>query len=95
MGVLDLHQLEVLFPVGLLLVERLPAEADLHPAHRAVLELPRLGHVPQVLVARDRAAAERALLDGAQEGRLLAGTDAGGDEVSHAIYLSKTAAWAV
>ena len=63
MSILDLQQIEVLFPVRALFIERRRTITNLHPLHRAVLELPRLRHVSQVLVARHRSSSERSLLD--------------------------------
>src|SRR6185295_16409576 len=63
-GVLDADEVEVLLPVGTLLGERLPAEADFDPADRAVMEEAGLGHVAQILVAGDGAEAQGAALDG-------------------------------
>ena len=65
--VLDVFEVEELFPVRALFRERRCAEAGLHPLYAAVRELARLRHVAEVLVAGDRALAERAILDRAPE----------------------------
>ena len=71
MGVLHFNQIEVLFPVGALLLERRRAEAGLHPLHGPVLELARVFHVVQVLVAGDRAAPQGTVRDGGAQRSLL------------------------
>src|SRR5262249_52002040 len=62
-GVLDFLQREVRFPVLALLRQGRRAVADFHPLHAAIGELPRLRHVPEVFVARDRSSAEGAIVD--------------------------------
>src|SRR6059058_642742 len=82
-GVLHAQQLEILFPVRPLLVERYIAEADLDPADRAVVAQAGIGHVAEIFVARHRTATESTVLDCAQQRRFTAWPDAGGDEVAH------------
>ena len=50
MSILDLEQLEVLFPIRTFLRERSRAIANFNPLNRAVIELPRLFHVSRVFV---------------------------------------------
>src|SRR5688572_22615895 len=85
MGILDADEIEVLLPEGAFLVERHVAETDLDPFHPAIVNNARVAHAAQVFNARDRARAERAGLDRAQEGLVLARLDAGGDEIAHRV----------
>ena len=70
-GVLDLHQVEELFPIRPLFFQRHVAVTDLDPARRAVVEQPGVLHVAQVLALGDRAGAERAALDRLEQRSLL------------------------
>jgi hypothetical protein len=46
MCVLNLQEIEILFPVGTLFQKRRGAITNLDPLHASILELPRFGHVP-------------------------------------------------
>src|SRR6185295_10507091 len=81
--VLDFFEGKEGFPVLALFGQRRGAVADLDPLHAAVVELTRGVHVAEVLVAGDRSAPERPVLDRARERFALAGFDSGGDEVPH------------
>jgi hypothetical protein len=52
MCVLNLQEVEILFPVGTLFPKRGGAITNLNPLHASVLELPRFRHVPKILVSR-------------------------------------------
>src|SRR5439155_17218450 len=65
--VLYSHEIEILLPMRPFLLQRRRAEAHLDPLHAAVLELTRLIHVSQILIARDRSFAERAVIDRTRE----------------------------
>src|SRR5207245_3308290 len=57
------------------------------PLHPAIVELTRVGHVAEVLVAGDRSFAERAVFDRALERVAAARLHACGDEISHTAIL--------
>jgi len=69
--ILYLHQLKILFPIRSLLLQGSRAIAHFHPAHRLICADPRLIHVSQVFVTRDRPLAQRPALNRARQ-RLLA-----------------------
>ncbi len=71
MGVLNLEQVKIPFPVWTFLIQRCVAVADLHPLHAAVRELARLLHVAPVFVAGNGAAPEGIVFDGTIERLLL------------------------
>jgi hypothetical protein len=77
------HQIEVLFPVRPLFLERRGAVAHLDPLHRAVAQAARAFHVAHIFVARDRAGAKRALFDRLGERLLAAGLDARRHQITH------------
>ena len=87
--VLHFVEVEVLLPVFALFGERLVAVADLHPLHAAVIVRARVAHVAVVLAAGDRTPAERALVDGVGELRLLSGFDARCYQVAHGAILRR------
>src|SRR5207244_10111361 len=68
--VLYLHEIEELFPVRALFLERRRAVTDFHPLDRPVAEQPRGFHVVQILAAGHRAGAEGTVFDGLRQGRL-------------------------
>src|SRR5438876_12427919 len=80
-------QVEELFPVLALFGERRRTVAHLDPLHAAVVELTRIGHVAEVFVARDRALAERAVVDRLSQRFVVSRLYARGDEVSHDVIV--------
>jgi len=68
MRILHLDQLEVLLPIGPLLLEGSRTEADLHPAGRAVRPKPGFLHVSQILAAGYRTFAQGSLLNRLEKG---------------------------
>jgi hypothetical protein len=89
MGVLDLQELEIVFPVGPLFRQRRGAEAHLDPFDSAVRQLSGVRHVAQVLIARDGAVTERALVNGALQRLATAGSHTGCDEISHVLRAAR------
>ena len=83
MRVAHVHELEVILPIGAFLGEGRRTVADLDPPNRFILELARQLHVAHVLVTGNRTGAECLLLDRLGQGRFTAGSDMGGDEVTH------------
>ena len=63
MGVLNLDQVEELFPVRPLFFQRHVAVTDFDPARRAVVEQAGILHVAQIFALGDRSGAQRAALD--------------------------------
>src|SRR5882724_1162906 len=84
-GVLHPDELQVLLPVGALLVERLVAEADLDPAQGAVAGAARLRHVAQILVPRHGALAQGAVLDRLEQGLFPAGAYTRRHQIPHTV----------
>ena len=87
--VLDFLEVKELFPVLALFGQRRRAVADLDPLHAAVVELARGVHVAEVLVAGDRSASERAVVDRTCERLTLPGFDSGGDQIAHRSILPR------
>jgi len=79
MRVLNLDQLEIFFPIRALLGQWAGTETDLDPAHRAVFDQTRLGHVIQILVSGNGTCAQCFHLNSLEQGRGLVGFDSGGD----------------
>ena len=67
MGILHLEEIEILFPVGSLFIERRIAVANFDPLYPAIRELTGFIHISLVLVARDRTASKRTIFDGTLE----------------------------
>jgi len=63
-GILHLHQIEELLPIGALFGERCGAVADFDPAGRAIAVEAGVLHVAQILAAGDRPGPERTAIDG-------------------------------
>ena len=82
--VLHFQQIKILFPVGTLLGKRRRTVAHLDPLHAAVIELARVGHVPEILIAGNRSFAERSLVYGARQRICLSGFDASRNKITHA-----------
>ena len=81
--IFDADQIEVFLPVRSLFLERNPAEANLHPMRNAVVRYPRLLHIPEILVARDGAAAEPAIFNRPEQSLLFAGLHSCFHQISH------------
>jgi hypothetical protein len=77
------ERLKIVFPVGPLFRQRRIAKTAFHPGGDAVSIQPRLVHVVQILVARDRPLAERSTVDRLQQRFDLAGSDFRFDEIAH------------
>jgi hypothetical protein len=60
MGVLDLKEFKIFFPVWTLFLKRSLAKADFNPPDFPVFYGPGLGHISQVLVASNRAGSQSA-----------------------------------
>lgn len=83
--VFDADELEVFLPVRPFLGERRGAKAGLDPVGGAVVGESGLFHVVNIFIAGNGAATERAVADGAQQRGVLAGFDAGFDQVTHIV----------
>src|SRR5438552_17785773 len=70
MSVLNVQQLEVIPPIGPLFRQRRIAKTTFYPGCNSSVVDPCLLHIVQVLVAGNRAASQRLLLNGTKEGRL-------------------------
>jgi hypothetical protein len=77
--VLHLHQIEIFFPVGSLLLQRRRTVADFYPARGLIGTGAGFAHVAEVLFAGDGPAAERAIFDGREERLFTSGLEAGAD----------------
>jgi hypothetical protein len=82
--VLHFQQIKILFPVGTLLGKRRRTVAHLDPLHTAVIELPRVGHVPEILIAGNRSFPEGSLVYGARQRICLSGFDTSRNKITHA-----------
>jgi hypothetical protein len=85
MRILNLDELEVLFPVGPLFCEGCRAKADLNPAGRAVCAKAGVLHVPQIFAAGDRALAEGSVFNRLEKRLFAAWPDTGAHQVPHAV----------
>jgi hypothetical protein len=65
--------MEIVLPVGPLLVERRIAEATLNPACDTLFIKARLSHVVQILVSCDGTSAKRSIFDRPEEGSGMTG----------------------
>ncbi len=83
MRILNLQQVEILFPIWPLFLKGCWAITNLNPLDGAVFALPRLRHIAEVFAASHRTSAEGAFFNSAVEGFPLTGFDFGGDEISH------------
>jgi hypothetical protein len=81
--VLHFQQVEIFFPVRTFLGERRGAVAHLDPLHAAVIEPPRIGHVPEIFVAGNGSFPERSFVDGARQRICLSGFDTSGYKITH------------
>jgi hypothetical protein len=81
--IFDADQIEVFLPIRSLFLERDPAEANLHPMGGAVVSRARLLHIPEILVARDGAAAERAIFNRPEQSLLFARLHASFHQIAH------------
>src|SRR5262245_30912899 len=86
MGILNAHQVEVLLPVGPLLVERDVAKANFDPANGSVVAQPCVGHIAQILIACNGAIAQPARLDRLEQFALSTRFDSGSDEITHGVF---------
>src|SRR5262249_44708079 len=91
MGVLHFYEIEELFPVGSLFLERRGAVADFDPPCRAIGEQPRILHVAEILVASHGAMAERFRVDGREQIGFAAGFYFRSNEITHGLALSNLA----
>src|ERR1700757_2241977 len=71
--ILHASQVEVLFPVRPLLLQRSRAVADFHPARGLVRTEPRVLHVSQIFAFCNRSLPQRLLLDGLEQISLTTG----------------------
>ena len=76
-------QFKVFLPIRPFVFERWIAKTRLHPGHDAGVVHARLLHVLLIFIAGDGTLAERLLIDRAEERFLLAGSNAGFDEIAH------------
>jgi hypothetical protein len=83
MGVFDAEQMEIFLPIRAFLSERRIAKAALDPGRHAVFTYPRLIHVVQILVAGDRALAERSTFNCAEEITFLSSLQLGFYPIAH------------
>lgn len=83
MSVLDLHDVEVLFPVRQLLFQRCRAIADFYPPHCAVFTQTRLLHTAKILGPGNRSCIEGFSLDGLPKRLLPARFESGSNKVLH------------
>jgi hypothetical protein len=81
--VLDLQQFEIFFPVGAFFRQRGVAITDFNPLNVSIIELPGILHIPEILVAGNRSAAERTFLNRSVERRFLTRLHLGCNQVSH------------
>jgi hypothetical protein len=81
--VLHAEKLEVLFPIRTFLSERRIAKACFNPSAHAFVVHSRLFHVLQIFIARDRAAAQRAIIDRANQITFSFGFHPGFHEIAH------------
>src|SRR5262245_34126279 len=89
--VLHFDEVEVLFPVLALFLERRRAIAHLDPLHASILELARNLHIAEVLVAGDRAEPERFALDRVRQRVALAVFQSRRDQVPHEVNCTAVA----
>jgi hypothetical protein len=85
MRVFNRIEVEKFFPVGPLFIERRRTETGLDPFHAAIGKLARVSHVVLIFVPRDRARAERPIVDRAPQRVALTVFDLGCGEISHRI----------
>ena len=83
MGIFDCEQLKILLPIGSLFLQGRITETGLHPGCYAGRIESRLLHVVLVLVAGNRAFAERVAIDCVEKRLFLAGLHAGFDQITH------------
>src|SRR5262249_39080010 len=88
-GILNLQELEILFPVRTLFLERREAVTNFNPLHRSILEFSGFPHVSQILVTCDISSPKRSIFDRVVEGLFLARSDFRSDEISHRYILFK------
>src|SRR5438876_67261 len=81
--VLHFGEHEVLLPVRTFFRERCRAVAHLDPLHASIVELTCVRHIADVLVPRDRSAAERAIVDRPFEQLSASTPDPSRNEVPH------------
>jgi hypothetical protein len=81
--VLHFQQIKIFFPVGTFLGKRRRTVAHLDPLHTAVIELPRVGHVPEIFIAGDRSFSERSLVYRARQRICLSGFDTSRNKITH------------
>ena len=82
-GILHAREIEVLFPIGTLFLERSGTVADLDPSRGAVRKKARVLYVPKIFAFCDRTSAQSSTFDGFEKGSLKAGLDAGTHQIAH------------
>jgi hypothetical protein len=87
MRVLHFDQLEELFPIRPLLLERRRTVANLDPADLFSLRLPRLTHIPEVLASGNGSSPQASVFDRLKQGLFASGLDARSYQVTHASFI--------
>jgi hypothetical protein len=82
-GILYLRQIEILFPVGPLFEQRARTVTDFNPSGGLIFAEPRVIHIAEVLVSRNRSPAEGSPFDCLQKVGFAAGFHSCSDEVAH------------
>lgn len=83
MRVLHFQQIEILFPVRALLIQRRGAETGFDPMRNAILADAGLFHVVNIFVAGDGAAPQGTVANSREERFLFARFHAGFDQITH------------
>jgi cyclase len=85
--VLNACQLEVLFPVRPLFLQRRRAVTNLDPSGEAIGADPGITHVAQVFTPGYRTPSQRSIVDGAKQDILTPGPDSRSHQIPHSIFI--------
>src|SRR5579864_1448995 len=83
MRVLDAGEVEKLFPVGTLFLQRRWAVADLDPAGGLVFAEPRILHIAEIFALGDGSVTQSSGVDSVQQVGFSTGFYTGSDQVTH------------